>query len=303
MSAAPAEAFIAALQARRSIAEKVMIVAGHPDDETIGVGAQLCRFEDLLIVHATDGAPRDMNDAARYGFARREDYAAARRNELANALAAGGAAHARAIALDIPDQEACRDLADLARRVRELIASEAPHVIVTHAYEGGHPDHDACAFAVHAACRLSPRQSAPAIIEMALYHRWDGECAKGQFLEPSSRRKPGSTDPLSERSKDGSPPSPGRRSQSDTVVLALDPDDVSRKQRMIDAFATQRWLLTSFPLDCERLRVAPEYDFRQPPHPGVLHYETLGWKITGAGWRDHAAAALGQLGLADLPCF
>lgn len=71
---------------------------------------------------------------------------------------------------------------------------------------------------------------------------------------------------------------------------------------MIDCFTTQRWLLAEFPLDCERLRVAPAYDFRTPPHPGPLHYETLGWDITGAAWRRHAAAALAELGLANLPC-
>ena len=36
-----------------------MIVVAHPDDETIGMGAQLCRFRDALLVQVTDGAPRD----------------------------------------------------------------------------------------------------------------------------------------------------------------------------------------------------------------------------------------------------
>jgi hypothetical protein len=57
-----------------------------------------------------------------------------------------------------------------------------------------------------------------------------------------------------------------------------------------------------FPLDCERLRFAPAYDFRAPPHRGVLHYETLGWGITGAEWQGRAAEALAQLGLAEPPC-
>jgi LmbE family N-acetylglucosaminyl deacetylase len=274
MSAAPAEVFIAALRARRSITEKVMIVVAHPDDETIGIGAQLCRFEDLLIVHATDGAPRDMHDAARYGFACIEDYVAARRREISDALIAGGAGRARTLAFDIPDQEACRDLFALTGRIAGLLISEKPQAVFTHAYEGGHPDHDSCAFAVHAAAPLSSNGSAPAIIEMALYHRRDGDLVSGDFLPAE-------------------PP---------VTVLPLDPGDLRRKQRMIDAFATQRWLLSSFPLDCERLRIAPEYDFRLPPHPGVLHYETLGWGITGTRWRDHAAAALAKLDLADLPC-
>ena len=37
----------------------------------------------------------------------------------------------------------------LARVLRPLLAGT--RVVVTHAYEGGHPDHDAVAFAVHAA--------------------------------------------------------------------------------------------------------------------------------------------------------
>jgi hypothetical protein len=67
---------------------------------------------------------------------------------------------------------------------------------------------------------------------------------------------------------------------------------------MIDCFATQRWLLMQLDSAVERLRVAPDYEFRSPPHPGELHYETLGWGMTGAEWRGCAAAALAELGLA-----
>ncbi len=55
----PGEAILARLAAGGPIAERVMIVVAHPDDETIGLGAQLRRFEDALLVHVTDGAPRD----------------------------------------------------------------------------------------------------------------------------------------------------------------------------------------------------------------------------------------------------
>lgn len=274
MPAGADAAIIAALNARRIVAEKIMIVAAHPDDETIGIGAQLCRFEDVLLVHVTDGAPRDGRDAARYGFATTADYGAARRTELANALAAGGASKARILVFEIPDQEACRELAALARRIADLLISEAPRVVITHPYEGGHPDHDAAAFAVHAACHLLPRGEAPAIVEMALYHRGGGGLVRGDFL-PADRP---------------------------ATLLMLDARDGIRKQRMIDAFATQRWLLAAFPLDCERLRSAPKYDFRQPPHPGALHYETLGWDITGTRWRRYAAVALDRLGLGNVPC-
>jgi hypothetical protein len=67
---------------------------------------------------------------------------------------------------------------------------------------------------------------------------------------------------------------------------------------MIDCFTTQRWLLEQFDLSTERFRIAPDYDFREPPQSGELHYETLGWSIAGADWRSSATDALDRLGLA-----
>jgi hypothetical protein len=57
------------LAERRTVEPRVMIVVAHPDDETIGMGAQLCGFHDALLLQVTDGAPRDGRDAAAHGFA------------------------------------------------------------------------------------------------------------------------------------------------------------------------------------------------------------------------------------------
>ena len=70
---------------------------------------------------------------------------------------------------------------------------------------------------------------------------------------------------------------------------------------MIDCFSTQRWLLEQFDLSTERFRAAPSYDFSDPPHPGDLHYETLGWGIAGEDWRREAVDALDRLGI-DTRC-
>jgi LmbE family N-acetylglucosaminyl deacetylase len=258
-----------ALAGTGSLDARLMIVAAHPDDETIGVGAQLHRLRDALIVHVTDGAPRDGGDAAALGFPSVAAYAAARRLELAASLAAGGAARIRTETLGIADQEGSCDLAALTRRILDLLRSERPDGIVAHSYEGGHPDHDAAAFAVHAACRLltADGRPTPAIIEMALYHACEGRRVAGRF-----------------------PPG------GDVVrTIALDARARLRKRNMFDCFATQRSVLDTFEIGFERFRAAPDYDFRLPPHPGPLLYESFGWGETGERWREGAAAALAAL--------
>ncbi|MGD9617846.1 MAG: PIG-L deacetylase family protein [Alphaproteobacteria bacterium] len=310
-------AILAILAAGGSVADRVMIVVAHPDDETIGLGAQLSRFKDALLVHVTDGAPRDGHDSRNYGFVSVADYAAAREAELAAALRAGDAARLRRLGLGIPDKEAWQDLAGLARCIAELLRETQPACVFTHAYEGGHPDHDSTAFAVHAARRLTP--APPTIIEIPYYHRDDGRLVTGEFLPQlsppltaSSRRKPGSIPHPFERPTSESWPEfilgpaegrtrgPGRQF-SPATVISLRVEERDRKQHMIDCFATQLWLLEQFDLSTERFRVAPDYDFREPPHPGELHYETLGWGIVGADWRCAAADALQLLGLSPSP--
>ena len=41
----------------RALERRVMIIVAHPDDETIGMGAQLCRLHNSLLLQVTDGAP------------------------------------------------------------------------------------------------------------------------------------------------------------------------------------------------------------------------------------------------------
>lgn len=249
----------------------VMIVVAHPDDETIGMGAQLCRFRNALLLHITDGAPRDGHDAAAHGFAGIHEYAFARRVELYAALDAGKASAVQTEIMGIPDQEACLDLPTLTERIVPRIEQKRPAAIFVQPYEGGHPDHDASAFAVHAAARLiaAAGRSPPAIIEMTAYHAAGPCLTTGTFLA----------------------------SDLPITTIQLSSADRARKRRMIDCFRSQRDLLAGFETEVERFREAPRYDFTQPPHSGELHYERLGWSITGGIWRGHARAALEALGL------
>jgi N-acetylglucosamine malate deacetylase 2 len=142
---------------------RVAVVVAHPDDETIGAGAQLPRFRHLTLVHVTDGAPRDGHDAAAAGCASPEAYAEIRRAELAAALVAGNVRPERVVALGYADQEAVFAAREITRRLAALFAEQSIDAVLTHAYEGGHPDHDTVAFCV---ARAAP----PRIVEMAGYN-------------------------------------------------------------------------------------------------------------------------------------
>ena len=265
----PIRALLGELAADGPVDRRLLIIVAHPDDETVGLGAQLRRLRDALLVHVTDGAPRDGEDARRQGFADPADYAAARRRELGAALIAGEAGAVRTATLGIPDKQGFCDLAGLSRVVAEYLRRERPAAVLTHAYEGGHPDHDAAAFAVHMACRRVAAEDRPAIVEMPFYHALDGRMVTGAFLP----------------------------AQSKEVAIRLGGADLRRKRRMVECFATQREILALCKLDIERFRPAPAYEFRAPPHQGVLLYETFGWAISGAEWRRRAAQAQAALGL------
>ena len=65
---------------------RLAVLAAHPDDETIGASALLARFPQSLIIYLTDGAPRDRNLWPPGMAGEREQYAAVRRREAAEAL-------------------------------------------------------------------------------------------------------------------------------------------------------------------------------------------------------------------------
>jgi LmbE family N-acetylglucosaminyl deacetylase len=227
-------------------------------------------MREILFLHLTDGAPRDMKDAAANGFSTREAYAAARRQELQEALRAGGVAASAMIALEYADQEASFHLAEIARELAHHFRRVQAEAVLTHPYEGGHPDHDAAAFAVHAAVNLLPAGDRPQIVEFTSYHANAGTIETGQFL--------------------GGP-------ADDETICPLDPEQRTRKELMLACYRTQSATLRQFKTGEERFRPAPQYNFEAPPHEGPLYYERFPWQMTGPRFRALAHAAKRDLGL------
>ena len=252
-------------------ADRIAIVVAHPDDETIGIGGQLSRLRGVTIVHVTDGAPRNGAGAQAHGFATPEAYAAARREELRAALALADVPEAALVSLGIPDQEASLRLSDITGRLVAFVRERGVDLVVTHAFEGGHPDHDATALAVHAAAALLRGEGlAPAIVEMPLYHLGLSGWTVQRFAAGAG------------------PPE---------LEIQLGDEPRRRKQAMLDAHVTQRQVLSMVAADVERFRPAQAYDFTVLPNEGRLLYDLHGWGMTGTRWQSLATAALHDLGL------
>jgi LmbE family N-acetylglucosaminyl deacetylase len=251
---------------------RVLLLAAHPDDETIGASAFLGRLPNTTVVYLTDGAPRDRQLWSAGGNHTREEYARIRRKEAETALRLLGILPGRIQYLGAIDQESVFQLHDLTEALLDLLYKQQPDILITHSYEGGHPDHDSAALVASLAIQSceSRRATAPELLEMTSYHARGGKCFMGEFL----------------------PESAAQASSSPELILQLSPEESARKQCMMNCYQSQQRVLQNFQVRSEHLRLAPAYDFTKPPHPGKLWYECMGWPTTGKQWRALATQAV-----------
>lgn len=246
------------------------VIVAHPADEVVGAGCLISKLADVTVLHVTDGAPCDMEDAKAAGFGERSEYARARKQECLAALALANVAEDRVVEFEVTDHCAPQYLADLTKRITAFLQQSSADIVVTHPYEGGHPDHDATAFATHAALRLMTQNGfkPPVLFEMALHPSTDFKARVPEFL-------------------------PG--SGGHTTTLLLDETAQQLKQRMFACFQTQRESLDVSPIGPEKFRQPSTYDFSAPPQRGKLHYENFDWALRRDEWQSLASKALEDL--------
>jgi LmbE family N-acetylglucosaminyl deacetylase len=248
---------------------KCAVIVAHPGDEIVGAGCLISKLADVSVVHITDGA-RDLDQATAAGFDDLGAYTEARKQEC---LAALGLAHVpedRVVEFDVPDSKACNCLSDLAKRIAHFLQESGVDIVITHPYEGGHPDHDATAFATHAALQLVERNGfqPPTLFEMALHPGKDEISKLPEFLPVAS---------------------------GETTTLVLDQRATELKRQMFECLESQRRSMQASPVGLERFRLPPEYDFSVPPQEGKLHYENFDWAPRGIEWQLCARQALKDL--------
>lgn len=266
-------------RAEREHGPRALVFAPHPDDDVIGLGAQMLRHCGLVdVVYVSDGAPENPLFFKELGFESRAAYAHARRQEAGRALALAGVGPSHVHELGAKDQGVVRDLPAIIDRILALIAELGPELVFLPPYEGGHPDHDATALAVHVArelfAQVTPQAAPPALLEYACYHDAPAsECViYGQFLP----------------------------SQTPTREFVLDANERGAKAALFACHASQGAVLRNFKLDRECLRVAPEYDFRLPPGAPFL-YDRVDFGLRGAEFLRTASQALTAFAI-DGPC-
>ena len=292
------QALVGSQDAAQRLSSTLVVVA-HPDDEIVGAGSRLPLLREARFVYVSDGAPREGSDAARHGLSI-DGYRQARRRELEAALGLCGIAPDQVIDLGVRDQETSLHLAEIARRLADLMQRWDVRAVLTQPYEGGHPDHDATAFGVHAAVALlrargrGLRQAQPERIGVPP-ERIGDQAARNGAIVPEIVEMAGYH--AGPRGPEAAVFLPHAHADAHAMTVSLDAAAQDRKRALIACHATQRETLARFPLDAERFRPAPAYDFTQPPHTGPLHYEQHPWGMTGARFRELAAQALAELGL------
>jgi LmbE family N-acetylglucosaminyl deacetylase len=130
----------------------VLVLAAHPDDEVIGAGSMLAfhasKGHEVTVVHATDGAQGDP------GQREAGDIRDIRRAEGIEALRRLGLGPARH--WDMPDGQLPEHLADLTKRVEDVIREVKPKTLYSFHAGEAHRDHRAIAKATADAALALP---------------------------------------------------------------------------------------------------------------------------------------------------
>lgn len=240
---------------------RVLFVVASPGDEVAGAGVWISRRSrpgDVFILHITTGCTAPL----------RSEQATVRRSEVHQALAMIRIPSRNCSYIPIESESAHHHFAEVVEAIEQSIADCCPSLLITHAYEGGHPDCDAASLATAAAIHQR-FASMPKVLEFPLCHAdCDGTMVGGEFLNDA-------TWPASE-------------------IVLPSPCELAMKKRVLGAYRFQREKWNALPEGPEVFRPLPPYDYTRSPHCWPVWYETSTRerRTTMSQWLESAALFL-----------
>jgi len=214
---------------------RVLLLVAHPDDESIACAGLLQRTEHALVLFAVDGAPPHYNFEKRFGSL--SEYSEHRFREAAAALALLPTCSFRRMTRpdgsSFVDQHLFLEMPAAFSSLLQIAREFSPDLIVSHAFEGGHLDHDTChVLAKHAAAAVGV-----SALEFPLYWKsTEGRDCIQRFRED-------------------------RENQS---ILQLSPQELATKQRMLAEYKSQQDITRVFQPEVERFRPMANENYRRP---------------------------------------
>lgn len=146
---------------------RVLVLAPHPDDETLGCGGVLLRHralgDELKVVFLTDGGAGDPG-----GLYRGREYAALREREARRAAEVLGV---RELEFWRYADRKLSKVSGLGRRLADLLRRESPEVVYRTSLSDRHPDHRHLASVFRKAARASGRSFADLSYEIDMMPR------------------------------------------------------------------------------------------------------------------------------------
>jgi len=218
---------------------RLLVVAAHPDDETIGAGVLMARTRRyggavrVIVVNTGIAAWRAGDHAALF---------AERRAQTLAALALAGVAPDDVTFLGIPDLATGERFSSVVERLRAEIREFHPDGVAVSAWEGAHPDHDLSHYAVAVATDLG---ATVPVWEFPEYNRRYLGTGRAGFLQEDW--------PF--------------------LDLGLTPEEAKLRRAMMACFPSEGPFVWRFGEQPELLRPLPRYDYRLPPD--LLPYQTL----------------------------
>lgn len=149
-------------------ARSCLVIAPHPDDETLGCGSTIARLRsrgtDVRVVFVTGGGESPRPDGMSVA-----ELITLRRAEAARALDILGVPETCIVNWDFEDGELSSHADDITFELTDLVRTTTPDQVLVTSVRDRHPDHVAVARSTRAA--LSPLARPPVLYEYPIWQR------------------------------------------------------------------------------------------------------------------------------------